>query len=79
MKIGTKITQNADNTSDSQQWIIKKAEGEYYYIISKSSELYMEIDKQEAKPGVNLQIQNHTGYDMQKFKFCNPKHVDRYR
>lgn len=43
----------------------KKAEGEYYYIISKSSELYMEIDKQEAKPGVNLQIQNHTGYDMQ--------------
>ena len=72
MKIGTKITQNADNTSDSQQWIIKKAEGEYYYIISKSSELYMEIDKQEAKPGVNLQIQNHTGYDMQKFKFCNP-------
>ncbi len=72
MKIGTKITQNADNTSDSQQWIIKKAEGEYYYIISKSSELYMEIDKQEAKPGDNLQIQNHTGYDMQKFKFCNP-------
>ena len=72
MKIGTKITQNADNTSDSQQWIIKKAEGEYYYIISKSSELYMEIDKQAAKPGVNLQIQNHTGYDMQKFKFCNP-------
>lgn len=72
MKIGTKITQNADNTSDSQQWIIKKAEGEYYYIISKPSELYMEIDKQEAKPGVNLQIQNHTGYDMQKFKFCNP-------
>lgn len=72
MKIETKITQNADNASDSQQWIIKKAEGEYYYIISKSSELYMEIDKQEAKPGVNLQIQNHTGYDMQKFKFCNP-------
>ena len=34
--------------------------------------IYMEIDKQEAKPGVNLQIQNHTGYDMQKFKFCNP-------
>lgn len=24
MKIGTKITQNADNTSDSQQWIIKR-------------------------------------------------------
>ncbi len=70
--LGTKVTQNTENSSNAQKWIIKDAGDGYYYIISKNSELYMEVVGGEAKAGANIAIRNASGSKAQKFKFCDP-------
>lgn len=69
---GTNVQQYKSNETDAQKWILKKAEGDYYYIISKCNELYLDVSGGSNKNGTNVQVYTGNGTDAQKFKLEKP-------
>ena len=60
---------------NNEKWIIKEAGGGYYYIISKSSGLYLDLYGGIAHNGTNIQIFAGHGGNSQKFKFVQPSEL----
>ena len=66
----TNVWQHEDNGTDAQQWIIKDTgDGEYYNIISKCNDLYLDVNGGSSANGTNVQMYEGHGGTSQKFKF----------
>ena len=66
---GAQIQQNDENDSNMQQWIIKKAENDYYYLISRCNALYLDVPGGRAENETKLQMYEGNNTNAQKFKF----------
>ena len=55
--------------SDSQKWMIKKASGDYYYIVSACGCNYLDVRGGAKDNGTNIWVYTGNGYDSQRFKF----------
>ena len=64
---------NSKNSNYSEQWILKDAGNDYYYIISNSNGLYLEVNNSTASNGANIQVNNFTGEQNQKFKITKSR------
>ena len=58
-----------DAKADSQKWIIKKADGDFYYIISACGCNYLDVRGGSKENGTNIWVYTGNGTDSQKFKF----------
>lgn len=64
---------NSSNSNYSEQWVLKEAGNDYYYIISNSTGLYLEVNNSNAENYTNLQVGEFTGADNQKFKITKTR------
>ena len=64
---------NSNNNNYSQQWILKSAGNDYYYIISNLNGLYLEVNNSTATDASNIQVNKFTGEDNQKFKITKTR------
>lgn len=64
---------NASNSNYSEQWILREAEDDYYYIISNSNGLYLEVNNSTASNGANIEVNGFTGEENQKFKITKTR------
>lgn len=70
---GTKIKSQRQDNSTLQEWIIKRAENDYFYIIGRCNGLYMDITEGKAEVGTKLQMYKGNQTEAQKFKFEKAK------
>ena len=61
------------NNNYSEQWVLKEAGDDYYYIVSNSNGLYLEVDNNAATNNANIQVNTFTGADNQKFKIIKSR------
>ena len=64
---------NSANSNYSEQWILKEAGDDYYYIISNSNGLYLEVTNSAATNFANIRVGEFTGADNQKFKITKTR------
>ena len=64
---------NSKNSNYSEQWILKEAGDGYYYIISNSNGLYLEVNSNTAINDANVQVNTFTGAENQKFKITKTR------
>ena len=64
---------NSINSNYSQQWVLKEAGDDYYYIVSNSNGLYLEVNNSVAANEANIQVNTFTGEDNQKFKITKTR------
>lgn len=64
---------NSKNSNYSEQWVLKEAGDDYYYIISNSNGLYLEVNGNTATNGANIQVNTFTGANNQKFKITKSR------
>ena len=58
-----------DDKLTTQQWIIKEAGDEYYYIISRCNGLYIDVPGGSTENNPQIQMYEGNGTNAQKFKF----------
>jgi GH25 family lysozyme M1 (1,4-beta-N-acetylmuramidase) len=63
------VIQSTYKDLDTQKWFIKDAGNGYYYIISKSSSLYLDIYGGKSELGTNVQLYEGKNGINQKFRF----------
>ena len=63
------VVQKEYDNLDSQKWYLKDAGNGYFYILSKSNSLYLDIYGGEASAGKNLALFSGHNGENQKFKF----------
>ena len=63
------VIQSTYKDLDTQKWFIKDAGNGYYYIISKSSSLYLDIYGGKSELGSNVQLYEGKNGINQKFRF----------
>ena len=66
----TKIYEANDENLDTQLWIIKK-QGEYYNLISKSSNSYVDLPNASTNNGTKLQLYRENDTNAQQFILVN--------
>lgn len=75
-KPGTNIDQYFDNSTDSQKWLFKKTDDNYYNIISKNG-LVMDVEGGHIDDcGANIQLYYSNDTDAQKFKLIPVNIID---
>ena len=70
---GTKIKSQKQDNSTIQEWIIKRAEKDSFYIIGRCNGLYMDITEGKVEAGTKLQMYTGNQTAAQKFKFEKAK------
>jgi hypothetical protein len=63
------VTQYTSNGGSHQQWLIKSAGNGYYYVISKISGLYLDVQGGKAYNKCNVDVFPGHGSGNQKWKF----------
>lgn len=73
---GTNIDQYQANESNSQYWLLQKAEDGYYYIINKGNGLCLDVYGGYRTNGTNVQLYYNNKTNAQKFKFVPINIID---
>ena len=79
--VSSKITPNnliqySEQNYIYQKWTIRSAGDGFYYIVSKYNNLYMTIDEENVKNGVNVSLKPYSGALSQKFKLKEFDYVE---
>ena len=66
------VRQYDENNSVKQEWILKPAGNDFYYIISACNGLYLNVANESKADGTNVELYTKRENNAQKFKFKKP-------